>query len=160
MGVTWLVAATCLAILRHNQNLFLSGLMPVLFTGGALGFMIGLVLSLRITGVSPKIRHPVEQRYPTENNRVQAYDRVQIYFGAPLLVIIVSLSFLQYWTQLLDNQLGAYAFIGLFMLIVTVSLLLYHHIPPRFILPIGIIGWLLTLVLALGFLFYTLRSPF
>ena len=158
MGITWLVAVTCLVILRHNQNLFsnglLTGMLPVLLTGGALGFVIGLVLSWRVAGASPKIRHAVEQRYSTENNRVQ------IYFGAPLFIIIVSMSLLESWTHLLDSQLGAYAFIGLLMLIVTVSFLLYNHISPRFILPVGIIGWLLTLILALGFLVYTLRSPF
>ena len=46
-----------------------------------------------------------------------------------------------------------YACLAFVLVIVAASLFLRDRIPKRFIVPIGIIGWLLTVLLAVGYAF-------
>jgi hypothetical protein len=47
-----------------------------------------------------------------------------------------------------------YVALGIVLAITAVSLFLYDRIPKRFIIPIGIVGWMLILSLVIWFFFF------
>jgi hypothetical protein len=55
--------------------------------------------------------------------------------------------------QIVGEKAVAYVALGIALIIVAMSLVLYNRIPERFIIPVGIIGWLLIVLLAFGLIF-------
>jgi hypothetical protein len=62
---------------------FLADSATIIMIGGIVGFIVGLVISLKAANANPKIEEEIERKY------VGGAGRMQIYFGAPVFIIAV-----------------------------------------------------------------------
>ncbi len=150
VGATWIVVALFTKDVLKNDasNKLETVILPRLVIGGVLGFIVGLVAALLVVKAGLKTQGKIERKF------IGPTDRLRIYFGAPLFVIAVSSVFFERLLHMVGVGTGAYVGLGIALAIIAVSLFLYDRISKRFIIPVGIIGWLLTVVLVVGLFFF------
>jgi len=154
VGVAWLVIGILAVTFKSHGDSLIAGSLPILTASGAVGFVLGLVVSLRLVRSDPKTEQEVERRFVGKGGRGQ------IYFGAPMFIIALgSPFFLGRLTQVLGDREGAYLWLGFIAVVLVLSFVIRDHIPERAVIPIGIIGWLLVVLLAIGFAVYMSRQP-
>ena len=150
-GLTWLVIGIIAAI-RFNtlgeKFDFAAKSMPILIIGGVLGFIIGLVVSMKTAKSGPKAI--VE----SERKLIRPSDHLRIYFGFPIFITALLKPLFERLPHYFGEKYFVYVALGIFLVIVAISLFLYDRIPKRFVIPIGIIGWMLTLSLIAWFFFF------
>jgi hypothetical protein len=147
IGVTWLLLA--FLYVRNNDER-LTKIMPLLLVGGIVGLIIGIIVALRVAKASPETETAIENKY------VGAGGHGRIYAGAPMSIMAFLMFF--YGEKFLNkfgNATGAYLGLGIFFVILVAGLILRDHLPPKLLIPIGIIGWLLTLSLFIWFGFFS-----
>jgi hypothetical protein len=81
--------------------------------------------------------------------------RLTIYLGAQIFIFAAFTPVVGTLSKRFGDHADIYSCLAFLLVVVAVSLFLYDRIPERFIVPIGIIGWLLTVLLAIGFAFKT-----
>lgn len=117
--------------------------MPILIIGGIVGLIVGIVVSIRVAKADPETEKAIENKYVGEGGCFY------IYFGAPTFTMVALTFLFGGKFEKLENKLGTatstYLTLGIFLAILTISLILREHVPKNFIIPIGIIGWLLNL---------------
>jgi hypothetical protein len=146
LGVTWIIAA--LLFIKNNDER-LTKIMPLLLAGGAVGLIVGIVVALRVAKSNPEIEEAIENKY------IGRTGRMRIFSGAPFSVITTLMFFFgERFLNKVGNTTGAYLGLGIFLVIVATGLFLYDRIPEKLVIPIGIIGWLLTLFLFVWFSFW------
>lgn len=153
MGASWLIFCIgfiflSLFVNRSGQDIIFSHVMAILELGAALGFVAGILIAASIVKANPETKARLESKFVTR-------DSVTIYSGAPMFVTV----FLGQWFERLPRLVGEsalpYVALGIFLAIVAISLFLYDYIPRRLVIPIGILGWLLTVA---GFILYGIHS--
>lgn len=148
-GATWLVVGILAKVIFKtidSQLDFAAKSMPILIAGGIVGFIIGLVASLKVAMADPKTEAEVETKYIGQTGRMK------IYMGAPVFIIAVFVApFFEKLLRMFGTATGAYMELGIALVIIAASLYLYDRIPEKIILPIGIIGWMLTLAMIFWF---------
>jgi len=146
LGVTWIVVA--FVFVRGNDDR-LTKIMPLLLIGGIVGLIVGIVVALRVAKTDPETEEAIERKY------IGRSGRMKIYVGAPMAVM-AGLTFLfgESFLNKVGDATGAYLGLGIFLVILAMSLFLHDRIPEKFIIPIGIIGWLLILLLFVWFAFF------
>lgn len=123
---------------------FLADNMSVFAIGGIIGFIIGLVISIKVAKADPKTEEEVEKKY------VGLGGRIQIYMGVPIFFIAIFVApFFDKLITKFGSATGSYMELGMMLVILAVCLYLYARIPEKIIIPIGIIGWILTLAIIL-----------
>ncbi len=150
-GLTWLVVGFWAIHIYKNVNdqfVFAAKSMPVLIAGGIIGFIVGLVVSAKVAKADPKTEEEIERKY------VGLGGRLRIYLGFPFFVMALLTSLLGQLPRLVGEKYFVYVALGIVLAITAVSLFLYDRIPKRFIVPIGIVGWMLTLSLIIWFFFF------
>jgi hypothetical protein len=151
VGIAWIVVGLLAnSIFKTHADGFIAKSMPILLAGGLLGLIIGVVVAVRATRKDPETAKRIEKKY------IRPSDRMRIYFGAPIFVTAISAFFFERLLRAVGTGAGAYIGLGVFLAIIFLSLFLYDRIPAELIIPIGIIGWLLTVLLAIGFTLYML----
>jgi hypothetical protein len=153
VGVAWLVVGILAALFKQHGDQLIAGSMPILVAGGALGFLVGLVISVRVAKADQETEQKIEKKY------VGRRGRMQIYFGAPLFVVAASTPLLDTLSHHFGDRIAIYSYFGFFLTVIAMSLFLYNRVPERFIIPIGIVGWLLIVLFAVGFSVYMMRQP-
>lgn len=150
MGATWIVLCILAAsVCKNDPYEILGNSLPILLSGGFIGLVVGLIVSLRVARSSAATRRKIEGK------SIYLNDRYRIYLGAPLCVIVLlGIPFFEKLLNLFGNQTGAYIGLGIALAIIAASLFLYDRIPRRFIIPIGIAGWLLVFLMAIGWSIY------
>ena len=144
VGITWLALAF-LYVRNHDDRLV--KVMPFLLAGGVVGFVIGAVVVTRMikTDVEAEM---VEEKY-------LGRDSLRIYGGLPLSIFTFCFfNFGDKFLNKLGNTTGAYLGLGLFLVFIAASLVVSNHLPRRLIVPLGIIGWLLTFAILIYFGFF------
>jgi hypothetical protein len=151
VGVTWLVVGV-IAKIRFNtldeQLVFTGKSMPILIAGGFVGFIIGVAISFKVVKASPRTQIELERKF------LRPSDYLHIYFGFPFFIIALATPFFKWLPRLFGESYFVYVALGIALAIIAASMVLYDRIPKRFIIPIGIIGWLLTLSLICWFFFF------
>lgn len=117
-----------------------------LLVGGVIGLFAGLAVSLKIAKTDHTTKTKIETKY------IGRVGRIKIYLGAPFFLAVILLCLFGEKLRF-GTTMGTYLGLGLFLAVIAVSLYLYDRIPPKWIVPIGIIGWLLTVALAVGYAF-------
>jgi hypothetical protein len=85
---------------------------------------------------------------------------MQIYSGAPMFIVAVGTPLiLGRLTHILGDRGAAYVWLGFVAVVLVVSYIIRDHIPERFIIPIGIIGWLLVILGGAGLCVYMMHQP-
>lgn len=153
VGIAWLVVGILAAIFKWPGDQIFAGSIPILIAGGAFGLVVGLVVSFRVARSDPETEQKLEKRC------VGRRGRLQIYLGAPLFVVNAATPLLDVLSHHYGDRIAIYGFFGFFLAVMAVSLFLYDRIPEKFIIPIGIVGWLLIVLLAVGFSFYMMHQP-
>jgi hypothetical protein len=154
-GATWLVAgflAKEIFKTVDEQLDFATKSMPILIAGGIISFIIGLVVSLKVAKADPTTEAELVKKYVGQTGRLK------IYFGAPIFIMAAIARLTPLFGALERNvgpNIAPYIMLGIALIILAAAWALYDHIPQRFIIPIGIIGWMLTG--AMIFLFAVLR---
>jgi hypothetical protein len=117
----------------------------IFIIGGVVGFIVGLVISLKVANANPKTEEEIERKY------VGGAGRMQIYFGAPIFIIaVLGKMFFEKLLNRAGTETGVWVAFGVALVIFMTGLILYEHVPPKFVIPIGIIGWMLTLAMILS----------
>ena len=153
-GATWLVAgflAKEIFKTVDEQLDFATKSMPILIAGGIISFIIGLVVSLKVAKADPKTEAEVEKKYIGQDGRLK------IYFGAPIFIMAAIAMLTPLFDSLERNagpNIAPYIMLGIALIILAAAWTLYDHIPERFIIPIGIIGWMLALSMVIWFFFF------
>jgi hypothetical protein len=148
MGVGWVATAIFAIIFKQRAERLLSECIPMVIVGGALGLIIGFVVSFRVAKLDATSCQKIEKKY------VGWFGRLKIYRGAPLFVWASFVSLLgRTLTDRFGDRITIYICLGFLLMMTALSLFLYDRIPRKFIIPIGIIGWLLMVLLALRFAF-------
>jgi hypothetical protein len=152
LGLTWLAVGfySKFAFKTVDAQLdFAAKNMPTLIVGGIVGCIVGIIVSLRVAKLDPQTEEAIEKKY------VGAGGQFYIYFGAPMFVFtVLAFRFGERFLNKVGTATGAYLGLGIFLAVLTISLILQNHIPKKFIVPIGIIGWLLILLSAVWFFFF------
>jgi hypothetical protein len=147
VGVAWIVIGIWASVFKH-QSVFrdmASQIMPFLIGGGVAGFIIGLMVSLRVAKADRETEQKVVAKY------VGRRGEMKIYLGFPMLLFVATMPFSQRISHLLGTNHVEYVTLGLLMASVAIGLFLYDRIPRRFIVPVGIISWFLIIIGALAF---------
>ena len=78
---------------------------------------------------------------------------MQIYFGAPYFIIaVLGKMFFEKLLNAAGTETGVWIAFGVALTIFMAGLILYERVSAsKFVVPIGIIGWLLTVAMALSF---------
>jgi hypothetical protein len=150
-GLTWLVVGFWAIHIYKNVNdqfVFAAKSMPVLIAGGIIGFIVGLVVSVKVARADPKTKEEIEKKY------VGLGGRLQIFLGAPVFVMALLVRFFERLLDKAGGSTGAYVALGIILVMVAVSLVLYDRIPAKLIIPIGVIGWMLTFSMMLWFFLF------
>jgi hypothetical protein len=125
---------------------FLADNMSVFVIGGIIGFIIGLVISIKVAKADPKTEEEVEKKY------VGVGGRAQIYSGAFMfLIAVLGKMFFEKLINAAGTATGTWIAFGIAAAIFVAGLVSYDHVPAKIAIPIGIIGWLLTLSMILWF---------
>jgi hypothetical protein len=131
---------------KHAADLIAQS-MPFLKIGGAGGFIVGVVVAICIAKARPETRTWLDQRLIRR-------DRPRIYLGAPMFVIAVLALFMERLPRLVGESAFPYVALGIALAVIAISLFLYDRIPQRFIIPIGIVGWILAAAVGVGVAIY------
>jgi hypothetical protein len=149
LGLTWLVVGIYakFAIKTLDAQLdFAAKNMPILVVGGVVGFIAGIIVSLRVAKLDPRTKKIIEKKY------IGAGGQLYVYFGVPMFVfVLLVFCFGERFLNKVGTATGAYLGIGIFLVVLTTSLVLYDHIPKKLIVPFGILGWLLILLSVIWF---------
>lgn len=151
-GLTWLAVGfySKFAFKTVDDQLDFAGkMMPALIVGGILGFIIGIIISIYVA------KRDLETERALENKYVGVGGRGRIYAGAPISIFtFLTFFFGEKFLDKLGDTVGAYSGLGIFLLILIAGLILRDHLPQKLLIPIGIIGWLLTFGLFIWFGFF------
>lgn len=151
VGATWIAVSLLTKDILKNDagNKLQTVILPRLVIGGVMGLIVGLAVALLVVKAAPKTRGKIERKFIGSTG-----DRLRIYFGAPLFVIAVSSVFFERLLRMVGVSTGVYIALGIALAIIAGSLSLYDRTPQKYIIPIGIVGWLLCVMLAFGFCFF------
>jgi hypothetical protein len=154
VGIGWVIAIILQVVFDSHGDSIIAGCEPILAAGGVVGLVIGLVVSVRVAKSDPKTKRKVQKRF------VGRGSRMQIYFGVPAFIVAFgSPLILSRLTHILGDRGAAYVWLGFVAVVLVVSYIIRDHIPERFIIPIGIIGWLLVVLGAIGLCAYMMHQP-
>lgn len=151
VGVVWILIGIFAATFKQNGDPLIAGSLPMLIAGGVIGLAMGLVVSIKTARLNKKTAQKIEKRFLGRG------DRLRIYFGAPLFVIAAGMPLFERLSHRFGDSIAIYISLGLALGVLAFSLFVYDRIPARFIIPVGVIGWLLIVLGAFGFCFYTMR---
>jgi hypothetical protein len=123
-----------------------------IFLLDALGGMTGLIFGLIISSVV--VREEAKTTYSSNEKLIGAGQHWMIFAGiiGPCLAALACA--FEPLVQIFGDNVGCYVALGIMMAIFATIMILYDHVPKRFIIPIGIIGWMLTFILAMGLVFW------
>lgn len=149
IGLSWIVVGI-LATTRSRAaaDKFVAESMPILFAGGLIGVIVGVVVSVIVLRMDPRREQEIEERY------VGARGRMSIYFGVPVFVVVLLAPLLSMLGNVVGQNADIYVDLGVALVVIALSLVLYDHIPKRFVVLLGVISWLLTLSVAAWFFFF------
>jgi len=151
IGVAWILVCIAKRLFEQDANPIVNDCMPVLMAGGVVGLVAGLVVAVRVARLDPQNKQSVVRKY------VGRRGRIRIYGGAPLFVVFACSPVVNLLSRHFGDRVAIWCYFGFFLAVVGVSLFLYDRIPARFIIPIGITGRLLIVLLAVVFFIYTMR---
>jgi hypothetical protein len=145
-GIAWFVACLFAKYGAGDYSGSLpSKVMPLLTVGGIGGIILGIAVSTFVWRVGPQAEEQLEQKFLGEDGREQ------IYLGVILSAIITLMPFIGWIGRLVGPRVDIFVEFGIGLGIVAASLVFYDRLPRRFIIPAGIIGWVLAV--AVGFWF-------
>jgi hypothetical protein len=154
VSIAWIGVLILQVVFDSHGDSIIAGCEPILTAGGVIGLVSGLIVSMRVAKSDPKTRQKIEKRF------VGRGGQMQIYFGAPAFIVAVGTPLiLGRLTHTLGDNGAAYVWLGFIAVVLVVSLIIREHIPERFIIPIGIIGWLLIVLGAFGLCIYMMHQP-
>jgi hypothetical protein len=118
------------------------------FLGGMAGLIFGLIIS------SIVVREEAKIKYGSNEKLIGAGQRWMIFTGIiwPCLAILACA--FEPLVHIFGDKVGCYIALGIMMAIFATFMILYDHAPKRIIIPIGVIGWILTFILAMGLVFW------
>jgi hypothetical protein len=151
IGIAWIAVGLLANIIYRNRWDVVAHSMPVLIAGGMAGFIAGLVVAIKIARADPQTEERLETKYVGTNGRLR------IYMGVPMCGIVLCGFFFERLAHAVGDIAAVWIALAVIMALAGVSLFLYDRIPQRFIIPIGIIAWLVIVFLAVGFGVYELR---
>jgi len=148
IGVAWLLAA----VLYVRTIDDLTHIMPFLIAGGLAGFIAGGCAVWRTARSDLKTKAKIDERYVGDGGRFR------IYLGAPLSIFAFFLMFLfEPLLNKLGTVAGAWTAWGIFVVIAALGFAAYDRVPKRWLVPLGVIGWLLTVASLVGQAVYRLH---
>jgi hypothetical protein len=122
--------------------------------GGVASFIFGLII------FSFVVRGDAKIKYGTKEKLIGGGQRWMIFSGAiwPLLAVLFCV--FEPLDHIFGDSVGSYVALGILMAIFVAAMVLYDRLPNRFIIPVGIVGWILTLIIAIGLVLWVYSGIF
>jgi len=142
------------AMFKSHGDSIIAGCLPILAAGGAVGLVTGLIVSVRVAKSAAQTRRKVQERFIGRRAQMQIYSGVPVFIvaiGTPLLLGRLA--------PILGDRVAAYVWLGFVAVVLVLSFIIRDHIPERLLIPIGIIGWLMLVLAAIGLCIYMLHQP-
>jgi len=129
-----------------------------IFLLDTLGGMAGLIFGLIISSVV--VRGDAKTKYGPNEKFIGGGQRWMIFSGAiwPLLAALFCV--FEPLNHIFGNSAGSYVALGIMMAIFVAAMVLYDRLPKRLIISIGVIGWILTFILAIGLVLWVYSGIF
>ena len=125
---------------------------PILFAGGVVGLVIGIVVSVTVLRMDPEKAAKIEERFLGRN------PALLFYFGVPVFVLVLMSPLLARLAKIADRVIGPnadiYVVLGVVLVVVAVSLFFYDRIPRKFLMSLSVVAWFLALSVGLCFFFF------
>jgi multisubunit Na+/H+ antiporter MnhE subunit len=144
VGVAWLViAALATRMSKEHGNAFIAASIPKLIVGAILGFGLALGFArFLFRKRADAVQEAVEKKYGIG----------KLYSGIPVFLLTLFMRLLVPWWDRLERKFGIAAppclLFGMCAVVLVVSLLVRPRIPRRLLVPLGLLGWMLTLIIA------------
>ena len=146
VGLAWVSFALWAGASKRDFTTTVDSSVPFMLGGATLGLSVGLAIAIWVSRSGLKIEEKIIARF------VRRGDRLRIYGGAPFAVSIgLFFLLLPHLERIVGSDVGPYVALGVFLAIQALGLFLYDRIPPKYIIPIGVIGWLLIVAAAVVF---------
>lgn len=157
IGAVWIIIAILGGvagnIFKNGSAKTLAAIPSVLAVVGTIGFVIGLIVAIRVARADPNTQERLGERY------IGRRGLGRIYAGAPLAVIFgVWAMALDPLTRAVGDYAGCYILLGISMVIFAFGIFLAERIPKKLVAPIGTTGWLLIVLAAFGSCMHMLHS--
>jgi hypothetical protein len=144
VGVAWLmIAIFAISMSRTQGDSFVATIIPKLVAGGTVGFMAGLVSALFLLRAAP-----ASTLVAWEKKFIGRRGAISIYGGIPMFLLVLLSPAFEPLARTFGNTAAPCIFLASFLVFVGFSLFLYDRIPTRCVIPLGLVGWVLTFTLA------------
>jgi hypothetical protein len=153
------VAYVLIAILAGNMfksrgNDFVASSVPILTTGGLLGCMGGFMLSMFLFKADGKTTLAQEE---TLRKHIGLGGLLSIFSGFPYAIVTALFAFIGPHFSLahaVGEKAFPYVLLLEFMAVCVVIFILYDRFPKRLIIPVGLLGWVLTFSIACWYFWF------
>jgi len=147
-GAAWVAIALCANSLPKAQgNSFIADSLPKLALGAIIGAVAGLIAALYVLNAPSAKLNGLEHRF------IGGRGTMGIYSGVPILFMVLLFPANEPLAHKFGDTIALCILLGLVSFFAGLSLFFYDRIPRRFIIPIGLLCWLLTFTLALWYSF-------
>ena len=142
-GAAWLVVGALANLMpKEPGDALIAGSISRLVMGAVLGFVLGLALGLYLF----KARGDAAQAAVEKK-----YGFGKIYSGVPAFFLSLCMTLLFPWWHQLERKFGIAAvpclYYGICAIVLVLSLIVRPRIPRRLIVPLGLLGWMLTFII-------------
>lgn len=154
LGLAWILIWLWMVVAfkRNSQDAVVAGSMPFLLAGGVIGFAVSLGIVIWLSRSGPKAEERIVGRF------VRRRDRLGIYSGAPHAVgMALACLLFPHLERAVGFAVAPYVALGVILAIEGLGLFLYDRISPEYIIPIGVVGWLLLVAGAVVFGFSSIH---
>jgi hypothetical protein len=127
---------------REHGNTLMAGSIPKLMIGAVSGFGLGLAFAVFLFKTrADAVQEEVEKKYGLG----------RIYSGVPAFLMMMSASLLTPWWDRLERRFGIAAvpclLFGVCAVVLVLCLVIRPRIPRRLLVPLGLLGWMLALII-------------
>ena len=149
-GIGWIATAVLARQVPKQQvEDFVAASIPRLTVGGGLGLVAGLVFGSFLFKPRPNdAQMAVEQKYI-------GFGNISIYSGVPAFSLVLLGPIFEPLARRFGNTAAPIIFLLAWLVLVALSLALYDWLPRRLVMPLGLLGWVLTFAAAF---WYGLRN--
>jgi hypothetical protein len=146
VGIAWLVTSTfARSAADSHRDAAVTGNIPLLIIGALLAATTGF---LGARYLFPHVARPADAQRELERKYIGPGGFFRVYAGIPIFLIALLSPGLETLIHKFGLKVAPYIGVGICLGIFAACLTVYDRIPKRLIFPLGLLGWVLTFLVA------------